>query len=577
MKIFYIIILTLAAYGTAALINTALENDDTTATVSVAKILEKKKFTIRCSPLYIPSAGDDIPLLPGWGNYSWKITTDSDSAQVYFNQGINMYYAFHIIEARASFDKATRFDPDCAMAWWGKALAFGPNINDFGYQQPSEAYPAARKAIELKTKTTNAERALIIAMATRYSSDSAADQLSLNINYRDAMKQVFDAFPQDENINTLYADALMLIHPWDLYDHEFNPKPWTPEIVATLKHAIKLNPKQPGANHLFIHAVEASAKPGDAMKNAEFLATAMPEVAHLTHMPSHIYIRTGVYTKGIAVNNNAIEGFNKYETLFPPVEENVALYALHNIHMKLNCAQMAGNYQVANEASISLQKQIPDFYLSIPGALGNYVQYLHQSPLLTWVRFGKWQEILSEPVSDSLAFTTVMQQFARGMAYAHTAKIIEAEKALEKMKKKMEEPTLKEVLAPFNDTYSVSLVANSILAGTIAQRKNELDDAIALFKQAVTTEDNLIYNEPRDWLLPARHYLGAALIKAGKYDEATAVFKKDLQINPNNGWALTGLVICFRQLKNTNALNAVRKQLSAAWVIKDQTIDAPVF
>lgn len=577
MKIFYIIILTLAAYGTAALINTALENDDTTATVSVAKILEKKKFTIRCSPLYIPSAEDDIPLLPGWGNYSWKITTDSDSAQVYFNQGINMYYAFHIIEARASFDKATRFDPDCAMAWWGKALAFGPNINDFGYQQPSEAYPAARKAIELKTKTTNAERALIIAMATRYSSDSAADQLSLNINYRDAMKQVFDAFPQDENINTLYADALMLIHPWDLYDHEFNPKPWTPEIVATLKHAIKLNPKQPGANHLFIHAVEASAKPEDAMKNAEFLTTAMPEVAHLTHMPSHIYIRTGVYTKGIAVNNTAIEGFYKYETLFPPVEENVALYALHNIHMKLNCAQMAGNYQVANEASVSLQKQIPDFYLSIPGALGNYVQYLHQSPLLTWVRFGKWQEILSEPVSDSLAFTTVMQQFARGMAYAHTAKTIEAEKALEKMKKKMEEPTLKEVLAPFNDTYSVSLVANGILAGTIAQRKNELDNAIALFKQAVTTEDNLIYNEPRDWLLPARHYLGAALIKAGKYDEASAVFKKDLQINPNNGWALSGLVICFRQLKNTNALSAVRKQLSAAWVIKDQTIDAPVF
>lgn len=575
MKLHYLLFLTLGAYFSAvALRSISGKKNIETAAVSVA---EKKKFTIRCSPLYTPSATDDIPLLTGWGNYSWKITTKSDSAQVYFNQGINMYYAFHIIEARASFDKATRFDPECAMAWWGKALAFGPNINDFGYQQPSEAFPSASQAIQLKTNATKQEQALIDAMAVRYSSDSAADQDALNTKYKDAMKLVFNIFPKDENITTLYADALMLVHPWDLYDHDFKPMPWTPEIVATLKHAIKLNPKQPGANHLFIHAVEASAKPGEALKSATFLATAMPEVSHLTHMPSHIYIRTGVYDKGIALNDEAVKGYNKYENLFPPVTENVSLYLLHNIHMKLNCAQMAGNYKVANEASISLRKQIPDFYLSMPGALGNYVQYLYQSPLFTWVRFGKWQEILAEPVADSLAFSSAMQQFARGMAFAHLGKISEAEAALAKMEKAMEEPSLKEVLVPFNDTYSVSLIANGILAGTIAEGKNESNNAIAFFKQAVATEDNLIYNEPRDWLIPARHYLGAGLIKAGKYDEAIDVFKKDLQINPNNGWALTGLAICFKKLKDTKALAAVEKKLTSAWVVKDQVISAPVF
>ncbi|MBK7558398.1 MAG: hypothetical protein IPI54_08990 [Chitinophagaceae bacterium] len=234
-----------------------------------------------------------MPLLTGWGNYGWKITTTSDSAQVYFNQGINMYYAFHIIEARASFDKATLFDPKCAMAWWGKALAFGPNINDFEYVLPSDAFPSAAKANTLKATATPVEQALIEAMMVRYVDDSTADQNKLNILYRDAMARVYSKFKNDENVSVLYADALMLLHPWDLYNHDFTPKAWTPEIVSVLNHSLQLNPKQPGAHHYFIHAVEASAKPERALKSATFLSTAMPDVSHLTHMPSHIYIRTG--------------------------------------------------------------------------------------------------------------------------------------------------------------------------------------------------------------------------------------------------------------------------------------------
>ena len=575
MKLRYLLILAIAAYSIVVAFRNALRQPGTTNFAQ--KIAEKKKFSIRCSPAYLPSADDDIPLLSGWGNYTWTISSNSDSARIFFNQGINMYYAFHIIEARASFDKAAKFDPNCAMAWWGKALAYGPNINDFGYQRPSEAFASAAKANALKANASPLERALIEAIAARYVADSAANQDILNALYRDKMKAVYQAFPKDENVSTLYADALMLMHPWNLYDHDFKARPWTAEIVAVIKHALRLNPKQPGANHYYIHAVEASAKPGAALASASFLATAMPDVSHLTHMPSHIYIRTGAYDKGITVNDQGLAGYNKYHNYFAATEENIALYVLHNVHMKINCAQMAGNYGIASASSKELQQLLPAFYLQIPGALGNYVQYLYRTDIFTWIRFGKWKEILNEPVGDTLSFTPVLQHFARGMAFANTNKITDAEKELAIMQQKMAEPSLKEPLAPFNSVYDAALIGENILAGSIAENKQDLAKAISIFKKAVQFEDNLVYNEPRDWLLPARQYLGAALIKGGQYKKAVAVFTRDLQINPGNGWSLTGLQTCYRQLKNATALPPVQKQLKAAWSIKDIPVDAAVF
>ncbi len=575
MKLKFLAVLTLAAFLIMVAFRSAIRQPD--KTIVAERVAAKKKFSIRCSPLYTPTEGDDIPLLSGWGNYNWRISTTSDSASIYFNQGINMYYAFHIIESRASFDKATRFDANCAMAWWGKALAYGPNINDYGYQRPSEAFPSATKANALKANASPVEKALIEAIAIRYVADSTADQGKLNALYRDAMKKVYYSFPKDENVSTLYADALMLMHPWDLYDHDFKPKPWTGEIVAVLQHALRLNAKQPGANHYYIHAVEASAKPGDALASARFLTSAMPDVSHLTHMPSHIYIRTGFYDKGITVNDQGLAGYNKYHNYFAATEENIALYALHNLHMKINCAQMAGNFSMAGAASKELKEQIPGFYLQIPGALGNYVQYLHRTDIFTSLRFGKWNEILSDPVADTLSFTPVLQHFARGMAFANTNNIVEAENELSIMQNKMKVPSLKEPFTPFNAVYDAALVGENILAGTIAENKQNITKAITLFKQAVIDEDKLIYNEPRDWLLPARQYLGAALIKAGLHKEAITVFTKDLQINPNNGWALTGLATCYKQLKNNSALAAVQKQLQSAWSIKDIAINSAVF
>ena len=568
-------LITAAAFVTAAAFKSSYRTAELKALPPT--VAEQKQFTIRCSPAYIPSADEGIPALPGWGNYSWKINTQSDSAQFYFNQGINLYYAFHIIESRASFDKATRLDPTCAMAWWGKALAFGPNINDFGYQRPSEAYASATKASELKATATPVEKALIDAMSIRYSDDSAKDQNQLNTLYRDAMSNVYKTFNQDDNVSALYADALMLLHPWGLYNHDYTPKPWTPEIIAVLKHTLQLNPKHPGAHHYYIHAMEASANPQEALKSAAFLETAMPEVSHLTHMPSHIYIRTGYYNKGITVNDKAVEGYNKYLQYFPAAQENVALYDLHNEHMKMNCAQMAGNYQISIAAAKSLQQKIPAFYLQIPGALGNYVQYIHQSPLFTMVRFGKWNDILNETVNESLSFTPVLQHFARGLAFAKTNQVTAAINELDLMKVKMANPSLKEPLTPFNAVYDASLVAQSILEGVIAGQQKDYKNAITHFQQAVEKEDKLIYNEPRDWLLPARQYLGNALLEAGKYQQAIEVFNKDLFINPNNGWSLTGAAKAYKALNKKASVAAAHKQLKTAWLNKDVPIEAAVF
>ncbi len=576
MKYPIIIFITIIAFYTAVAFRYSITTNSRKQNSTEVSSFQKR-YSIQCVPNYIPSPEEDIPLLSGWGNYHWPITTHVDSAQIYFNQGINMYFAFHIIEARASFDKATKLDPLCAMAWWGKALSFGPNINDFEYNRPNEAFTSAAKAYELKGKSNQVEKALIDAIYIRYSADTSINQVKLNILYKEAMASAYKQFNTNENVATLFADALMLLHPWDLYYHDFKPKPWTAEIVNVLHQAIRLNKNQPGAHHYLIHTVEASANPEEALNSAEFLETAMPEVSHIVHMPSHIYIRTGNFTKGIQVNEKALSGYQAYLKAFPATEESSFLYELHNVHMKLNCAQMAGNYKIANEASKELQQKIPPFYLSFPGSLGNYVQYLHQSILFTQLRFGKWEKILELPINDSLSFASVLQHFARGMAFAKTNRLSKATVELSIMLEKMKNPVLKEPLAPFNSSFDAALVSKSILEGTIAEEKQDFTNAIIHFKKAVVAEDQLIYNEPRDWLLPARQYLGNSLLKAGKYNESVDVYNKDLIINPNNGWALTGLKKCFKALNNKTGLDLVEKRMQAAWLLKDISITASVF
>ncbi len=520
----------------------------------------------------------DIPALKGWGNYQWEITTASDSAQFYFNQGISMYYAFHSIEAIASFIKATRFDPDCAMAWYGKSLALGPTINyPNGYIPPADALDAAEKSKKLSTNCTPLEKELIGAMQQRYSNDSALTVNRLRINYADAMRAVYSKYPKNAEVLTLYADALLLLHPWDLYTHDFKPKPWTPQIRSLLEQAIAICPKHPGANHFYIHTMEASATPQMALKSAHLLDTLMPLVSHLTHMPSHIYIRTGNYEQGITNNTAAVAGFNTYLKQYSPVANGDVLYKIHNIHLKVNCAQMAGNYKTARAAAYDARAALPPYYLGAKGADGNFFQYVYMQPVLTAVRFGKWADILNTKPVDSLVYASALLHFSKGLAWCGKGNMTNARHELQMLQLEMKDQSLKAPIDNFSSAYESAGVASLILQGSIATSEKNYSAAIDILQKAVIAEDHLIYNEPRDWPLPARHYLGNALLKAGRYNEAITVLNKDLVINPNNGWALTGLQLAYQNTSNVTALDKTKQQLKTAWKIKDVEIDKPVF
>ena len=252
-----------------------------------------------------------IPL-PGTGPHKWKISTSNDSAQFYFNQGINLYYGFHIIEAMPSFKKAQLFDSSCAILYWAEALAYGPNINDLGYFASPDALLAAQKATAPAMHASPGEKALIAAMQVRYSGDSTKQRADLNQQYAAKMKAVFAAYPHDAEIGALFADALMVQHPWDLWQHNGSAQPWTPQIEKVLESVLKYAPDHPGANHYYIHTMEASPYAYKATACADRLPRLAPGMSHMVHMPSHIYIRTGAYDKGITVNDRGLAGYKKY-------------------------------------------------------------------------------------------------------------------------------------------------------------------------------------------------------------------------------------------------------------------------
>ena len=546
---------------------------------SGASVYELKKAAISCGDFYGNIAEPaDIPPLTGWGNYTWKITTMSDSAQFYFNQGINMYYAFHTIESRASFKKAVRFDSTCAMAWYGRALSLGPNINfGSGFRASADAYVAAQNSAKYEAPCTPLEKSLIRAIQQHYTTDTIMSPDTLQENYTRAMEQVSQEYPDNADVVTLYADALMMQHPWDLYDTNLQPKSWTPGIGQVLDRALAIAPKHPGANHLRVHLLEGSLHPEDALKNAEVLATLMPGVSHIVHMPAHIYIRTGYYRDGIEANNQAVADYDNYRQLYQPISRAAMFYSYHAIHLKAACAQMAGDYHTAMEAGDSLRQQISSRYLVAPAPVGSFIQYQYESCLFTEVRFGKWEAILREKVLDTLPYASVICHFARGMAYSHLKRFGEAGRELQLVKEGMKNEGLAISGGVNSSAFAACQVAEAILAGALAEQQGHREEAIGAFQKAVFFEDNLIYNEPRDWPLPARQYLGNILLNKGEYREAIVVFKKDLEINPLNGWSLTGLKLAYTAEGDMEGLKKVEEELRTAWQIRDMTIERPVF
>ncbi|MGZ8558133.1 MAG: hypothetical protein ACXWWC_07370 [Chitinophagaceae bacterium] len=554
-----------AALAVAFLLAFSLNENNNTIPAGLKKDGVAKRNIISCSPdwenLKYWIEETDIPPMPGAGNYKWRINTTNDSAQFYFNQGINMYYGFHIIEALASFKKAAKFDPGNALLYWAQALAHGPNINDGGsYAEKSEALAVAQKAVELSANSADKEKLLINAQIVRYSTDPSIRREKLNQLYADKMKEAYSKYPGDADVAALYADALMLQHPWDLWYTNGKPKQWTPLIRDILEKLLDKYPDHTGANHYYIHVMEPSPFAAKALPSADKLGRLNPGLSHLVHMPSHIYLRTGHYNKGVSVNEAAVKTYKNYISLYAPAAGGDFIYSIHNLHMQTNHAMMQGkeaySLQSAKETANSISKE----YFTTAGAFGNYIQYIYMTPVLVQVRFGKWDELLMTPKPEkSQIFSNILYHFGRGMAFSAQAKLNEAKQELKSMMELMKDSILTTRMDPFSPAVDGAIVAKHLLKGSIAFTEKKYDDAVTSYSEAVTAEENMVYNEPRDWLLNPKHFLGNAYLQVKKYSLARQVFQNDLQINNENGWALFGL---YKALHGENKKAEAQKVLA---------------
>ncbi len=542
----------------------------------------KKKNAIGCGPDWeaLKNVLDelDIPLIAGAGNYKWTISTKNDSAQLYFNQGINMYYSFHIIEAMASFKKAVKLDTSCAMLYWAQALAYGPNINDMGYAASPAALQATKMASSLAASASDVEKELIDAMALRYTADSAdATRAILNRKYTSAMKQVLHKYPDHADVQALYADAMMLEHPWDLWFVNGKPKAWTPEIQQVLEKLLAATPAHPGANHYYIHVMEPSPYANKALPSADRLGKLTPALSHTVHMPSHIYLRTGQYRQGVAVNINAVNSYKKMIALYSPVTANDFLYIIHNLHMQANNALMAGEHNNSMLAASETVNNIPADYLTFPAPMGSVVQYIYMTPTLVNVRFGNWEDLLNtEPPGEKLVYANILFHFGRGMAFSGQGQLSNARTELQQVQQLMKDSSLRIPFTPFSPAIDGARVAERLLAGSIALAEKKYSSAIAAFGKAVATEEQMVYNEPRDWLLNPKHYLGNAYLLSGKASEAQKIFEKDLQSNNENGWALFGLYQALLAQKKTAAAEDILARYNTAFAKADIKLTAAV-
>ena len=516
---------------------------------------------IGCAPaadenLYANNDGKFITLMPGWGNHSYKIKTQSDSAQVYFNQGLSMYYSYHAREAVASFKEAAKFDSSCAMAYWGQALAMGPSYN-FGYSyKMNQNIPSVLEKMNRNAEQAPAkEKDLIHAMDRRYNAADISDKerKALNSYYAEAMKPLANKYPDDMDIKALYTDAVMLIHAWDFWNNDGTPKAWTQELVQNCKDILEQNPHHPAALHYYIHVTEASRKPGVALASADSLIKLFPGVAHMVHMSSHEYERIGYYAKGVDANEKADISLFVYDSLakglFPTI------HAPHYFAVDAYCAISGAMYKKALAKSMALRNLVE------PTHEKTHAQYNYMFPAFAMVRMGKWQEILRDTASINPQWTyaALLSDFAKGMAHAKTGSFVQAEKYLEQLREKKKNEILRVMIVPYaSNPYECSIVAENILAATIFFNQKKYDAAITTIKKAILAEDSLLYSEPKIWLLPSRQYLGAFLLKLNKPNEAEKVYREDLVWNPGNGWSLLGLYQSLKAQQKTGELKKLK-------------------
>lgn len=509
------------------------------------------------------------PLFAGLGTHARKVTTASAEAQKFFDQGLNFYFGFNHGAAIRSFKEAARLDPACAMAHWGVALANGPHINFPMVPPPAaeEAWKELALAQQGVGRAPPVERALIGALAKRYASPQPDDRSPLDRAYADAMREAWKSFPRDADVGVLFAEAMMDLRPWDQWTPEGVAQPGTDEILATLDAALKLDVNHPFANHLYIHAVEASSHPERALAAADRLRELQPGLAHNVHMPSHIDIRIGHWQEAIASNLKAVEADRRYRAIVGPPKDLIIVYAAHNEHMLAYAAMMTGQRELAVQHIRALVAGLPEDFLK---AYAPMAEGFIAMPYEVMLRFGQWDAVLAEPDHpDYMVFTRAFRHAARGIAFAAKGDVKSARTEEAAYLEAVKLVPAEEALGN-NAASAIVAIATPMLAGEIAVRDGKLDEGLAKLREAVKAEDALHYDEPPGWILPVRHALGASLMTAGRFAEAEQVYRDDLARLPENGWSLFGLAQSLRlQKKNPAEAAAFEGRFKTIWAKAD--------
>jgi tetratricopeptide (TPR) repeat protein len=530
------------------------------------------------TPNEVETTQRTAPLLEGLGDLHWPVSTDSELAQRYFDQALTLSYGFNHLEAERSFREAARLDDECAICLWGAALVLGPNINDPIPTPDRElkAYATLQEARARMQHASEKERALIEALAARYAPEPPSDRTVLDRAYADAMRSVAKRFPNDLQVQALFAESMMDTMPWAYWTEDGQPKPLTEEVFATLDYVLDRDPEHPGANHFYIHAVEQE-HPERGVEAADSLRSVVPGAGHLVHMPSHIYIRVGRYHDGSLANERAIEADNDYVSQCRAQGIYPVAYVPHNHHFLWATTTMEGRSADALSAARHTAAHVDRSLVRDPALA--MLQHFSAIPYYALVRFGKWDEILKEPPPDSdLLYPMAVWHYARGIAYAREKQLKEARHELEQVQRIAAGPDLKEIkIWGLNPTSSLAEIAALILRAEIAAARKNFKPAAAQLRKAIAIEDGLIYGEPPDWFYPVRHNLGAILLEAGLARAAEEVYREDLARFPDNGWSLFGLAQSLGAQGKHEAAAVAQRQFEAAWKHADVEITASRF
>jgi len=504
--------------------------------------------------------------------YHRTFTTSSDSAQRFMDQGLILMYGFNHEAAIASFARAAALDTACVSAWWGQALALGPNINNPNMDDAAAhgAWDAAQKAVSLSAHASPLEQALIRAAAVRYAWPRPADQQPLNLAYAEAMRKVWQEYPDDADVGALCAEAIMDLRPWDLWSDAGEPRPETPEVITILERVLQMSPDHPLANHLYIHTMESSPTPEKALPAANVLRDRVPGAGHLVHMPGHIDIRLGHYHEAIVANQKAIE----VDRPWAKDGGFYTMYRAHNFHFLAYAAMFDGQREVAMNAAREMIDQIP---LEIARAFPDFLDGFLAVPTHVMVRFGLWNQLLDEPAPpEDMVVTVAFWHYGRTLALSALGRVDEAAAELATFQKAYAAVPDSRLIGN-NTARTVLEVGLPMAEGELEYRRGHYDQAFALLREAVGRDVALRYDEPWGWMMPVRHALGALLVEQGKFDEAESVYRADLALHPDNGWSLHGLAECLRREGHADLASECDSRFISAWSRADIQISGSCY